>query len=240
MLQWSWPSVGDLLYLFRERGLERKFRRRIRRGVLLQEPRFRPITRISPDIYEGYDAGSVEYAHIQRYDFASQFVKDLVVLNAASGAGYGNEILRRRATKVIGLDYYEQPLRSAKEHFPEHFFVRGNILDLSMFRDHTFDAVVSFETIEHLLDPVQGVRELSRILKCGGHFVGSIPIQIYHNPGTNFTYEQVKQFTSRWFPGSTLFLQDNFQIIIDTPSNWKKIRFQGDKYLLLHWVKPGG
>jgi 2-polyprenyl-3-methyl-5-hydroxy-6-metoxy-1,4-benzoquinol methylase len=229
--------IGDLHYSFHELNKSRKFARDIRRGILKQEPRFRPITKIGQDVYEGYEPGSVEFAHIQRYDFAKTLVTGLV-LNAAAGSGYGNEILARAGVDVIGLDLYEKPLKIAKQHFPQHEFVQGNILSLKMFSDGTFDSVVSFETIEHIPDPERGVSELKRILKEGGHFIGSIPIQIYHNPGTNFTYAEVLRFINSHFPGSHKFIQDNYRIVRHSPENWRQMRFEGNKYMLFHWIKP--
>jgi 2-polyprenyl-3-methyl-5-hydroxy-6-metoxy-1,4-benzoquinol methylase len=229
--------VSNLRYSFHELNKQRKFARDIKKGVMRQEPRFRPITKIYENVYEGYPVGTVEYAHVARYDFAKSIVSGLV-LNAAAGSGYGNEILGRSGAKVIGVDLYEHPLQLAKTYFPAHEFVRGNILDLSMFADETFDAIVSFETIEHIPDPVRGVTELKRVLKKGGHFVGSIPIQIFHNPGTNFTYSEVMHFVRDHFPGSQLMLQTNSEIVPRTEESWQRIRFEGNKYFLFHWIKP--
>lgn len=228
--------ISDLYFVFHEANKNRKFARDIRRGIVRQEPRFRPITRIGRDVYEGYAPGSVEFAHVQRYDFAKNLVTGLV-LNAAAGSGYGNEILGRAGSHVVGVDLYEKPLQLAKKYFPDHEFVRANILSLDAFPNEIFDAVVSFETIEHIPDPVCGVGELKRVLKIGGHFVGSIPIQIYHNPGTNFTYKEALRFINLHFPGSKLFLQNNFRILPLSPENWRQLRFEGNKYFLFHWVK---
>jgi len=41
--------------------------------------------------------------------------------------------------------------------------------------DNEFDTVISFETIEHIPDPPQGVRELARVLKPGGRLYLSTP-----------------------------------------------------------------
>lgn len=43
------------------------------------------------------------------------------------------------------------------------------------FSPEHFDLVVSFEVLEHLFAPADAVIELKRVLRRGGHFVGSVP-----------------------------------------------------------------
>jgi SAM-dependent methyltransferase len=43
------------------------------------------------------------------------------------------------------------------------------------FQPERFDLVVSFEVLEHLFAPADAVVELRRVLKKGGHFIGSVP-----------------------------------------------------------------
>ena len=43
------------------------------------------------------------------------------------------------------------------------------------FKDETFDRVFMFEVLEHLENPSEALREISRVLKHGGTLHGSIP-----------------------------------------------------------------
>jgi len=43
------------------------------------------------------------------------------------------------------------------------------------FTPERFDLIVSFEVLEHLFAPADAVMELNRVLRQGGHFVGSVP-----------------------------------------------------------------
>jgi len=231
-------SLGDILYRAHEWRTQRRFDRKIRRGFLREEPRYRPITRIGEDIYAGAPPGSVEHAHIHRYDFVGGRIPPGLVLNAACGSGYGSEILGRLGSRVVGVDLFKEPLRIARTQFGKHFYVRADIVDLGMFVADRFDAVVSFETIEHVADPHRGIGEMKRLLRSGGSFLGSIPIQILHHPGTNFTFSQASSLVDRHFPGSERFLQDNRRILPFSDASWRAVRFEKDKFLIFHWVKP--
>ncbi len=229
--------LGDALYRAHERRTQTRFERKIRRGFLREEPRYRPITEIGEDLYAGVPPGSVEHAHIRRYDFARERISPGLVLNAACGSGYGSEILGRSGSRVVGVDLFREPLKTARAQFGRHPYVRANIVNLGMFLADRFDAVVSFETIEHVPDPNRGTGEMKRLLRPGGSFLGSIPIQILHHPGTNFTFSEAWDLVDRHFPGSERFLQDNRRILPFSDAAWRSIRFAKDKFLIFHWVK---
>jgi SAM-dependent methyltransferase len=42
------------------------------------------------------------------------------------------------------------------------------------FRDETFDCVFSYAVLEHLHSPFVAIREIERVLKCGGSFIGTV------------------------------------------------------------------
>ena len=58
--------------------------------------------RMIPEFNEGEE---IYLEHITRYIFASQFIKDKIVLDIACGSGYGSDyLLKNGARKVIGVD----------------------------------------------------------------------------------------------------------------------------------------
>src|SRR3990167_3806200 len=91
---------------------------------------------------------SAEYQHWQRYKWIK--LKGKKILDCSCGTGYGSGLLAQN-NEVTGVDISEEAIEFAKQHFTAEFKV-GNAEQLE-FEDESFDAVVSFETIEHLDNP---------------------------------------------------------------------------------------
>ena len=114
--------------------------------------------------------------HMQRYQFACGYFKGLKVLDVACGAGYGTRILSDEAKEVFGVDIDAEAVQYAQAHYQggnTHF----EVMDSTQIKypDQSFDAVVSFETIEHIPSPDLFLKEVKRILKPGGLFIISTP-----------------------------------------------------------------
>jgi ubiquinone/menaquinone biosynthesis C-methylase UbiE len=130
--------------------------------------------RLLPDTAE-WDAHYHE--HRQRYEFALPFIQGCNVLDAACGVGYGSALLAQRgACSVVGLDLSQHALEQARSRFtvPGVTFVRGDVLALP-FDDASFDAIVSFETVEHVANPDGFMCEVARVLRPGGVILCSTP-----------------------------------------------------------------
>jgi SAM-dependent methyltransferase len=116
------------------------------------------------------------YEHFHRYVFARGLVSGLNVLDAACGEGYGSSLLADSAASVSGIDLS----RSAIDHAQERYvadnleFRAADCLALP-FADDRFDCIVSFETLEHLEDHQQLMREFRRVLKPQGFLLLSTP-----------------------------------------------------------------
>jgi SAM-dependent methyltransferase len=116
--------------------------------------------------------------HLERYEFAAQLIpKGAVVLDAACGSGYGSQILAQSAARVIGLDISQHAVEWAKEnHSAPNTEFRLADLNAGLALDaQSVDAIVSFETIEHLQNQAGFLAQLESILKPGGILVISTP-----------------------------------------------------------------
>lgn len=112
--------------------------------------------------------------HVARYIRANAILAGRDVLDVACGSGYGASLLDK-ASSYRGIDLDPRAVKEAMREFPEFNYSRGSIYDLPL-QDGAVSGVTSFETLEHVDQPVRAMREIARVLTPGGIIVGSIPI----------------------------------------------------------------
>jgi 2-polyprenyl-3-methyl-5-hydroxy-6-metoxy-1,4-benzoquinol methylase len=120
--------------------------------------------------------------HLERYKFAAAFASGRV-LDIACGAGYGSELLlegsKRGAIKeIVGADIDEIALEYAKENytFDNVTYRVADALSPKLKEElGSFDAIVSFETIEHFEGDEVFLKNIYDMLKPGGVAIISTP-----------------------------------------------------------------
>lgn len=114
--------------------------------------------------------------HYARYAFATRFASARKVLDCACGEGFGAAMLAATAAQVDAVDLSEQAVAHARQRYPAPNlrFHQANALQLP-FADASFDLVVSFETLEHLVEHEQLLAEFARVLKPDGILLISTP-----------------------------------------------------------------
>lgn len=104
--------------------------------------------------------------HVARYEWAAgQIAPGSRVLDLACGVGYGSSILSARELAVVGIDHSEEAIEYAR-----HYYGLGVVSyrcepvdSVAGFVSDSFEAVVCFETIEHVADPLPMLKNLARI-----------------------------------------------------------------------------
>ncbi|HUT55334.1 MAG TPA: class I SAM-dependent methyltransferase, partial [bacterium] len=98
------------------------------------------------------------------------------VLDLGCGEGYGASLLAQRAVHVVGLDVDPEAVDHAARKYGsekcEFLPYDGNIIP---FPDTSFDAITSFQVIEHIVDDKNYAAEAGRVLKSPGLFLVTTP-----------------------------------------------------------------
>lgn len=128
------------------------------------------------------EAGRRSDAHVSRYVHAANRIRPGdVVLDAACGLGYGTAVLAACSpgAKFIGVDIDPDSIQYANANYaavnPAISYQTCDVTNMAFLADHSVDAVISFETIEHVPDYDIFLAEVKRVLKPDGRFVGSVP-----------------------------------------------------------------
>jgi SAM-dependent methyltransferase len=127
--------------------------------------------------------GPTFWEHLYRYNYASRFVKGKRVLDIACGEGYGAAALQQAgAVHVTGVDISEDACKHAHRRYG--LDVRVGSAEQIPLADASVDTVVSFETIEHVSNPLRFLDECGRVLTPGGTLIISTPNkEVYSTPG---------------------------------------------------------
>jgi ubiquinone/menaquinone biosynthesis C-methylase UbiE len=99
------------------------------------------------------------------------------LLEIGCGTGRMTRHLATRFREVVGLDVSGEMIRQANElhpHLPNASFVEGTGVDLSLFPDQSFDAVLSYIVFQHIPSRqiiYHYVEEALRVLRPTGSFL---------------------------------------------------------------------
>ena len=124
--------------------------------------------------------------HVERYKFASTFVRDVTVVDCACGTGEGTRLYAESgATLVYAYDISTAAIEDTARKCSSKTNVRtafGSALDLPLAAGSA-DLFVSLETFEHLTSQTGFLDEVVRVLRPGGIFLCSTPNRDVYSPG---------------------------------------------------------
>lgn len=139
--------------------------------------------------------GEMRLEHLHRYAWVAAYCEGCTVLDVACGEGYGSSLLARRAKSVIGVDLSAEAVRHASAKYAAQTnlqFREGSVCALPL-EDGCVERIVSFETIEHLLEQRAMLSEFRRVLSPRGLLFLSSP----NRPVYRATREGLNEFHVR-------------------------------------------
>lgn len=120
----------------------------------------------------------IAYEHWHRYAFAMSLVEGKQVLDAACGEGFGAALLAKKAASVQALDIDAASIEHARKRYGALDclnFDQADVTQLDALPDHGFDVIVSFETLEHVMEHDRMLSGFYRLLKKDGVLLISTP-----------------------------------------------------------------
>lgn len=96
------------------------------------------------------------------------------ILDVGCGTGGMLQLLSEFGT-VEGLESSDDALRLCRERIGDAAKLHKGLIPDDLPRDGSFDVVTAFDVLEHLDDPVGGMRGMRAVLRSGGIFICAVP-----------------------------------------------------------------
>lgn len=161
----------------------------------------------------------IQVEHYHRYQIIQDIVSNKLVLDIASGEGYGSFHLSKFAKNVVGVDISAEAVKHASSKYKNSnlSYLQGTATKIPL-EDHSVDVVVSFETIEHMehQDQIIFMAEIKRVLKKDGLLIVSTPDKHIYSDLENYENEyhlhefyqdEFKEFIGTYFKNINVFEQ---------------------------------
>lgn len=113
--------------------------------------------------------------HTGKINLAQKIIKELKFKNCldiGTASGYMiSEIAKKYpGPNYFGIDVYDKAIDHAKKTYPNIKFKVASAEKLP-FKDESFDLILCYETIEHVVSPKASLLEIKRVLKKDGTFI---------------------------------------------------------------------
>ena len=134
------------------------------------------------------------------------------VLDLGTGPGLTAAAAARRGAEVVGVDFSETMLGTARRLYPELEFQRAPAEDLP-FDDHEYDVVIGNFVLHHSGDPQAVLDETHRVLRDGGRMAFSVWADLSKLEAFGLFFAAVEEHTgSAELPHGPLFGISDFAV----------------------------
>jgi 2-polyprenyl-3-methyl-5-hydroxy-6-metoxy-1,4-benzoquinol methylase len=98
-----------------------------------------------------------------------------------AGGTFTNELSKYCDAKITAIDISPEAVAYAKSKYPHITFKTHDADSQKLpFRDHSFDTVMMLETLEHVLNPVEILQEMKRLVKPDGQVIVLVPAENWY------------------------------------------------------------
>jgi len=136
------------------------------------------------------------HPHFQLKKILQTTQRPIKLLDLGCGAGNSFAAFKKYSDLIewYGLDVESSPEVDSRVHQSANILTYDGIH--IPFDDNFFDIIYSNQVLEHVLFPFELIKEVNRVLKKGGHFVGSVSyLELYHSYSVyNYTPYGLKMF----------------------------------------------
>ncbi|MCK4352719.1 class I SAM-dependent methyltransferase [candidate division WOR-3 bacterium] len=144
-------------------------------------------------------------------------IKGKKVLDLGCGEGYNTKILAKKGAKITGIDFSKELIKltidkEEKEKLGIKYYCQ-NAADLSIFKDNSFDVVVSFMALMDTSDLQSAFKEVRRVLKPEGRFVFSILHPCFNRWKLDLGWEKDKDGNPLYYKIDNYFDEGQKEII---------------------------
>ena len=156
-------------------------------------------------------------SHEHRYQIALPLAGERDVVDFGCGAGYGAQLLAEVARTVTAYDPDEETIRHVRQTILGQNLSFTSQLDDLAEQSGSFDLVVCFEVLEHVMDPDVVLGPIAEMIRDDGILLLSTPNKQKHqderqnnNPFHVHEYyqEELQEVLERYFTNVTIYGQD--------------------------------
>lgn len=98
-----------------------------------------------------------------------------------AGGTFTNELSKHTDAHITGIDISPEAIKYASQKYPHiDFTVYDAASDRFPYDDQSFDTITILETLEHVLNPVEILQDMKRMVKPDGQVIVLVPAENLH------------------------------------------------------------